>query len=224
MCMDNNNMTTGWNFSVKVSVTVVFNIHSLTEKLSRTSKALKWQIKPNLFNTLKMGPSFNFSYFSPNVSMFSRVLRVPAPPCQLQLPRYHSANPGFFPRLQLGVIASVECLVCPLYSHTTDSQQWKYMSGLVLMVFRSGVNSNGRSDTDTRRHGRISFYPTFISRPLEAPSMQTGGAWKLSSNHGFHPSSWSQPDPMMTPPPTPLSFVLGGTLEWCCLSEIFMPL
>lgn len=146
-----------------------------------------------------MGPSLIFAYFSPHVSTFLRVLKLPVPPSQPQLPRYHSMNPGFIPRLQLGVIASMECLVCPLHPHTTDNQQWKYMSGLVLMVFHRRVNSSSRSATDTRRHGRISFYQTFISRPSQGPSMQTGGAWKLSSNHRFHLCSWSRPDPETFP-------------------------
>lgn len=146
-----------------------------------------------------MGPSLIFAYFSPHVSTFLIVLRLPVPPSQPQLPRYHSANPGFIPCLQLGIIASVECLVCPPHPHTTDNQQWKYMSGLVLMVFRSRVNSSGRSASDTQRHGRISFYQTFISRPSQGPSMQTGGAWKLSSNHRFHLCSWSRPDPETFP-------------------------
>lgn len=130
-----------------------------------------------------------------HISTFLRVLRLPVPPSGAQLPRYHSANPSFIPRLQLGVIASMECLVCPLHPHTTDNQQWKYMSGLVLMVFRSRANSSSRSATDARRHGGIIFYRTFIfTRPLSA-----GGAWKLSSDHRFHLCSWSRPDPETFP-------------------------
>lgn len=105
---------------------------------------------------------------------------LPVPPTQPQLPRYHSANPGFIPRLQLGIIARMECLVCPLHPHTTDNQQWKYTPGLVLMVFCSRVNSSHRSGTDTQRHGQIRVYQTFISRLSQGPSAQTGGAWKLS--------------------------------------------
>lgn len=146
-----------------------------------------------------MGPTLILVYFSPNVSTFLGVLGLPFPPSQPQVPRYHSANAGFIPCLQLGIIASLECLVCLLRPHTTDNQQWKYMSGLVLMVFPSRVNSSGRSAADTRRHGRINFYQTFISRSSQGPSMQTGSAWKLNSKHRFHLCSWSRPDPETFP-------------------------
>lgn len=71
----------------------------------------------------------------------------------------------------------MECLVCPLHPHTTDNQQWKYMSTLALMVFCSRVNSSSRSGTDTRRHGRIRFYQAFISRPFWGPTSR----WCLES-------------------------------------------
>lgn len=164
-----------------------------------------------------MGPSLIFAYFSPHVSTFLIVLRLPVPPSQPQLPRYHSANPGFIPCLQLGIIASVECLVCPPHPHTTDNQQWKYMSGLVLMVFRSRVNSSGRSASDTQRHGRISFYQTFISRPSRPLN---ANRWCLEAKF----QSQISPLLLITTWPRDLSFVSGDRLERCCLSEIFMVL
>lgn len=160
-----------------------------------------------------MGPSLIFAYFSPHVSTFLRVLKLPVPPSQPQLPRYHSMNPGFIPRLQLGVIASMECLVCPLHPHTTDNQQWKYMSRLVLMVFHHRVNSSSRSATETRSDKLLpDVYLKTFTRPLNA------NRWCLEAKF----QSQISPLLMITTWPRDLSFVSVGTLEWCCLSEIFM--
>lgn len=97
----------------------------------------------------------------------------------------------------------MECLVCPLHAHTTDNQQWKYMSRLVLMVFCSRVNSSCRSGTDTRRRGRIRFYQAFISRPFRGPSSR----WSLESQWPL------QISPLVAVPSRPRdsSFATGDT-------------
>lgn len=152
----------------------------------------------------------------------------PVPAAQVSLNTslpYPSPHPHPHP-LQLGFIASWECLVCPQTrpfspsTHTHDRQStmqvhaWTCTDG-----FQQRSEFPQQAWHDACRHGQIGLNPTAsLAQALSAFAV-TVSRWCLEAKFQ------SDISPLLTLPtssPTGLSFESGGTEESCCLFEIFM--
>lgn len=162
-----------------------------------------------------MGPSLIFAYFSPHVSTFLIVLRLPVPPSQ---PQVSLSESWLYP---LSSISHYCQRGMPgMSSPSTHNRQ-------STMKVHVGACADGFPQQSEFQRKVCLWYPETWSdkllpdvylktftRPLDA------NRWCLEAKF----QSQISPLLLITTWPRDLSFVSGDRLEWCCLSEIFMVL